>query len=502
MLITDKNELKKYTAEHRIWQGIPSIEVTKGGRIFSTFYSGGIKEDVDNFVMLVKSDDGGETFSEPIAVLFKKDYRCYDPCLWIDPLGRLWFTWALMREHATYAVICDNPDADELVWSEERVIGHDVMMNKPTVLSTGEWLFPIGVWNDGVEVLGGDWLTKQKEKFSFAYRTKDCGKTFERIGGADVPQRSYDEHMILERGDGVLAMYVRTIYGIGVSYSYDRGYSWTKGVDSKLVGPSSRFFMGRLPSGRVLFVNNDSSDIIRRDLTAFLSEDDGKTWKYKLLLDEREASSYPDMAIGPDGYLYITYDRERGALKTKLEDAYAAAREILYAKITEEDIIAGKVTSPDGKLKCIISKLGDYADEAENPYNEGKRFTAKEYVDFLANNHAEKIKEKIFEYYKDNCTNIKGAEAKQLDELMAAEKYTEAVELIRSSNDEKKEFSIIDTVRKIVEENQDKDLTTKDIADIADMSEAFIKYMFKAETATTIDAYQKGHKEFLKARRV
>ena len=42
MLITDKNELKKYTTEHRIWQGIPSIEVTKGGRIFSTFYSGGI----------------------------------------------------------------------------------------------------------------------------------------------------------------------------------------------------------------------------------------------------------------------------------------------------------------------------------------------------------------------------------------------------------------------------------------------------------------------------
>lgn len=305
MLITDKNELKKYTHEHRIWQGIPSIEVTKGGRIFSTFYSGGIKEDIDNYVMLVKSDDG-VNFSEPIAVLFKKDYRCYDPCLWIDPLGRLWFTWALMPEHATYAVICDNPDADELVWGEERFIGYDVMMNKPTVLSTGEWLFPIAVWNDGVTVfLGKENDTKQKEKFSFVYRTTDCGKTFERIGGADVPERSFDEHMILERTDGVLAMYVRTYYGIGVSYSYDRGVNWTKGVDSKLVGPSSRFVMGRLPSGRVLFVNNDSKDVIRRDLTAFLSEDDGVTWKYKLLLDEREASSYAGITKLAEKYVAV-----------------------------------------------------------------------------------------------------------------------------------------------------------------------------------------------------
>ena len=499
MLITDKNELKKYTTEHRIWQGIPSIEVTKGGRIFSTFYSGGIKEDVDNFVMLVKSDDGGKSFSEPIAVLFKKDYRCYDPCLWIDPLGRLWFTWALMRDHATYAVICDNPDADELVWGEERIIGHDVMMNKPTVLSTGEWLFPIGVWNDGVKVLDGDWLTKQKEKFSFVYRTTDQGKTFERIGGADVPDRSYDEHMVLERKDGVLAMYVRTVYGIGVSYSYDRGYTWTKGVDSKLVGPSSRFFMGRLPSGRVLFVNNDSSDIIRRDLTAFLSEDDGKTWKYKLLLDERTASSYPDMAIGPDGYLYITYDRERGALKTRLEDAYDSAREILYAKITEEDIIAGKVTSPEGKLKNIISKLGDYADAGENPYNEGKRFTPEAYAEYLAKNFAGEEADKIFEYYKDNCMNIHADNAKKLDELINAKNYTDAIKLIREADDTKQDKSMVELVRGVILENADKDLTASCIASILDMSLSFVESSFKAETATTVTEYYKAQKVFLAA---
>jgi len=92
MLITDKQELKKYAAEHRVWQGIPGIEVTKDGRIFSAFYSGNTVEGKGNFVALIKSDDGGKTFSDPVAVAFKEEGRCFDEVLWIDPLGRLWMT--------------------------------------------------------------------------------------------------------------------------------------------------------------------------------------------------------------------------------------------------------------------------------------------------------------------------------------------------------------------------------------------------------------------------
>ena len=93
MLIYDNELLKKYYSSKRLWQGIPSIEVTKNGRIFLTFYSGGTKEEVGNFSLIVKSDDG-ENFSEPIVVTFKENHRCFDPCIWIDPQGRLWWTWS------------------------------------------------------------------------------------------------------------------------------------------------------------------------------------------------------------------------------------------------------------------------------------------------------------------------------------------------------------------------------------------------------------------------
>ena len=48
MLITDTQTLQKFTAAKRLWQGIPSIEKTKGGRLFAAFYSGGIKEEFGN----------------------------------------------------------------------------------------------------------------------------------------------------------------------------------------------------------------------------------------------------------------------------------------------------------------------------------------------------------------------------------------------------------------------------------------------------------------------
>ena len=356
MLITDKKQLEQYDSAHRNWQGIPGIEITAKGRLYSVYYSGGVTEDVGNFSVLVRSDDNGKTWSEPIAAAFwGDDGRAYDPCIWIDPLGRLWFFFGVMPHHAEMAHVCANPDADELVWSEEIKVGHDVMMNKPIVTKDGRWLLPIAVWRDGVKV---KFETESTPKLSFVYESRDNGKTFTRLGGADVPRRAYDEHMVLERKDGSLLMLVRTNYGIGKSESFDGGLTWSEGVDSGLGGPSSRFHLRRLQSGRVLLVNHAVSDA-RSHLTAYLSEDDGATFPYSLLLDERLDISYPDVAQRADGLIYITYDRERGAIYQKMRiPAEEMAKEILFCTVREEDILAGKLVSPDAELRRVVSKLG------------------------------------------------------------------------------------------------------------------------------------------------
>lgn len=63
MLQTDFEILHQYSACHRLWQGIPSIECTEKGRLFSAFYSGGTTEQLGNYCVLLKSDDGGDTWT-------------------------------------------------------------------------------------------------------------------------------------------------------------------------------------------------------------------------------------------------------------------------------------------------------------------------------------------------------------------------------------------------------------------------------------------------------
>ena len=354
MLITDVNELKKYDSAHRLWQGIPSTAVTKRGRIFVTFYSGGMKEEIGNYCLLVMSDDGIH-FSEPVAVAKTEGKRCFDPNLWIDPEGKLWFTWAESPENGAFAAICDAPDEEPLRFSEPRKIGEDVMMNKPIVTRDGRYLFPIAVWAKTVKPKDYEYR-EEKEDGAFVYESRDGGRTFSKLGGADLPRRSFDEHMIVERKDGSLRMYIRTDYGIGAADSFNGGKTFVNGRDSMLGGPNSRFFIGRLRSGRLLLVNHVG--FTKRDhLTALLSEDDGETWPYQLLLDERAKVSYPDAMEGPDGMIYVVYDRDRGYYKNSVEEMRASEREILMAKFREEDVIAGALVTAGSEFKRIVSKL-------------------------------------------------------------------------------------------------------------------------------------------------
>ena len=499
MLITDKKELEKFSSPYRLWQGIPGIEVTSKGRIFSVFYSGETKEQVNNYVVLLKSDDGID-FGEPIAVAFKENYRCYDACVWIDPRGRLWFIWSVAPDHAVYAAICDDPDADELSWGEVRKIGIDVMLNKPTVLSTGEWLFPIAVWRKGLKPGGFESSVEDGERKAYVYKTVDCGKSFIRLGGADVKDRSFDEHMILELSDGCLAMFVRTLYGIGVSYSYDRGITWTQGRNSTFKGPCSRFFITRLKSGRILLVNHYNY-VGRSHITALLSEDECKTWKYKLLLDERTKISYPDAKEADDGYIYITYDRERGCSLSNLDDVYGEAREILYAKITEEDIINGKLTDKGSKLKCVISKLGKYALENENPYKEVRRLSESQFVEYVKDKNADEIISIIFEHYGVYCNNMHKLDGIRLDSLIeklssGEEKEKTIFEIISQvrsfDSGDIVTTPIVERIKAIIEEGLSEELSVKEIAKKLGISMYYMCHLFKKATGLTVSDYRKG----------
>lgn len=346
----------EYQATARLYQGVPGIaRDDKSGRLWATWYSGGRDECKENYVVVVTSGDDGATWTEPVFVVDPPgNVRTSDPCLWTAPDGRLHFFYtqndATRHLHdgrwGVWLSICTDPSRADAAWSPPVRICDGLMLNKPTVLSDGAWLLPVANWYDRKHGAG-------------IVRSLDGGRTFRWIGGApgrnaywkeDTSTGGGMEHMIVERNDGTLWMPMRIDGGLCETTSQDGGVTWSPPIRSDIEGPGARFHVRRLRSGRLLLINyvGFSREVPvyaqRSHLTALLSEDDGKTWPHRLLLDARSLVSYPDAVETPEGRLYIIYDRGR-----------TSAREILFATITEADILAG-VPGPSAQLQGLVSR--------------------------------------------------------------------------------------------------------------------------------------------------
>ncbi len=321
------NPGREYGPDKRNYQGIPTIERAPNGRLWASWYAGKVWEDRYNYVVAATSGDDGKTWND-LKLVINPDgdgpKRAADSCLWLDPVGKLWLFWWLNgdRRNVTMAITTENPGDENPKWTEPKALFPGVMLNKPIVTKSGDWLAPAATWS-----------CDQSAKVMIS---KDQGRTWSLLGAAHVPEsiRNYDEHMIVERKDATLMMLVRTAagHGIGRSLSTDGGRTWSD-VAGYLPDATSRFFFRRLSSGSLLLVKHGPLDqrIGRSHLTAYVSDDGGETWKGGLLIDERNNVSYPDGTQSPDGTIYVIYDWERGRDKN-----------ILMAAFTEADVRAGR----------------------------------------------------------------------------------------------------------------------------------------------------------------
>jgi predicted neuraminidase len=330
---------------NRAFTGIPSMAVAPKGRLWATWYAGVTPgEDLNNYVVLSTSGDDGKIWNEVLVVDPDAGgpVRDFDPELWVSPDGRLFFFWAQMEkgrrdvELGVWCIETSEPDAAQPTWSKPRRIGDGVMMCKPLMLSSGEWVLPISKW-------------KGHDNSAQMIVSNDQGKTWSLRGGCNVPTvvRQFDEHMFVERKDSSLWLLARTTYGIGESVSTDGGKTWPELKPSSILHTPSRFFIRRLASGNLLLVKHGPLDTrtSRSHLTAYISKDDGKTWGGGLMLDGRLGVSYPDGQQTPDGIIRIIYDYNR-----------VSDRNILMAAFREEDVAAGKDVSGAVSLRQLVSK--------------------------------------------------------------------------------------------------------------------------------------------------
>ena len=356
--VLNTSPLPKYGYDQLDYGMTIGIERTPGGRLWACWVAGG--DSPEAFFVLASSDDNGEHWSDPRLVVDSHTPELPRPRsilvgnLWTDPKGRLWLIFDQSMDMfdgraGVWATICENPDAATPEWAAPRRIWHGVTLNKPTVLSTGDWMLPISLdQRGGFGPFKGCFSELDSLRGANVFVSKDEGRTWLRQGKAVFPNPDWHEHMIVERKNGSLWMLARTSKGMMESTSLDRGQTWTDPVDSKIRQPNARFHIRRLQSGKLLLIkhgNRIDSHEGRVQLSAWLSSDDGQSWTGGLVLDDRKGISYPDGFQAPDGTIYISYDRNR-----------ATDGEILLARFTEADIEAKELTNSNSRLQMLISR--------------------------------------------------------------------------------------------------------------------------------------------------
>jgi len=319
---------------------IPGVVVTTKGTVLcycAARKSGfGDWDDID--VALRRSTDGGKTFSaktiiadvgtstvdnptaivdrktDAVHMLYQVNYaRCYyirsddDGQTWSEP-HEITGTFEQFRKEYGWNVIAPGP-------------GHGIQ------LSSGRLLVPVWLSTGG---------KKHRPSCVATVYSDDQGRTWQR--GQIVVRHSAEvvnpsETIALELADGRVMLNIRNETENRrrlISYSRDGATGWTKPVyDDELFEPVCMASIARLSDAktgdrnRILFANPNSEHIpddrfgwcrARRNLSVRMSYDEGRTWPV-LRVVEPGIAGYSDMAVGPDGTVYLFY--ERGGLKNQ-----------------------------------------------------------------------------------------------------------------------------------------------------------------------------------------
>lgn len=328
----------------RKYEQVPAIAAGADGKtLYVAWYSGGDAPGPGNYVTVSVSPDQGNTWLNDQLVVYPKEstMRFFDPALWRDKNGQVHLFYGSAKDSLLWDgfggvnSLAIDWNGSAITYKDPQRIADGVMSNKPIYLASSNMgLFPIYVDKPPLNAESSvTYPANGAFILSHNYETSGVLKSLSPYSSIELPDsiRIHDEPQLVEISDqGDFLALLRTTKGIYSTNSSDYGKTWSEPVPFTASGPttSSRFYIGRLASGNLLLVANNSTT--RNRMTAQISKDGGKTWPYQLLLDERENVSYPDADQTPDGNIHVVFDRDR-----------TGAKDILYFRFNEEDALAG-----------------------------------------------------------------------------------------------------------------------------------------------------------------
>ena len=309
-----------------------SIVVFDNGDLFSVYFHAIKEAHHDQTLFGTWKYAEEEDWTKPIKILPKtKKYRFEgNPVLWIAPDTKIlhlfyitsWGGWST-------CILKQRTSTDQgKTWSKSKKVYPTISRipkNPPIMLESGEYILPSTI--------------EFRECTPQFFLSTDKGKTWKDYGARLVVAKKYwpdikikeaengkseimlerqlDQPTIIERKDGSLYCLMRTYRPLGKmfeSVSKDKGKTWSEPKPSTLPNPDGGFHMMRIKSGEIVIIYNHSPDV-RNPVSVALSEDEGKTWKYRQDLCEwkkkdentsEETFQYPTITQDKDGMLHAT----------------------------------------------------------------------------------------------------------------------------------------------------------------------------------------------------
>jgi hypothetical protein len=325
------------------------------GDLLVTWLSGSDKEPApDNCVLMARSKDGGQSWSEPwVFIPAGKNaahvtnlYRAND-----GTLVALGAHWPAEDEYTTwYYFRMTSKDHGE-TWSDPEpftLLNNRASLGRRILLDDGTWLFPGTCFekrdtplHGGIEAIAAVADETQARELAQRFDEPNTNKFSRFIHGCIAfntaddlavelnPSERIDnrplgmiEPSVVQLSDGTVVMLMRAEWGgfLWASRSGDRGRRWTPAEPTDIPNPSSMAQLLRLRDGRIALFHNPTGGKVghrgpRDPLEMWISDDEMRTWGDKSVIASGGRCAYPHAIETTGGQVLVAYDRDRRGVR-------------------------------------------------------------------------------------------------------------------------------------------------------------------------------------------
>jgi predicted neuraminidase len=335
------------------------VEAPNGDLLVCWFHGSGERTADDVKIEGARKRQGEKRWSERFTMADTPGYPDTNCTMFFDPSGRLWLLWPtiLANEWHTalmkYRIATDYSNDGPPKWEVSEVLhvtpGNEFAEAVSKYADAAEATLRDSAYPDDVKQrfqtrlaevrqkatdklyrrLG--WMTRAhpfilegarlivplySDGFSFSLMaiTDDWGKNWHAstplVGAGNI------QPSIVRRKDGSLFTLMRDNgpppKRLHQSESRDRGETWSRVIDSEFPNPGSGAEITSLQNGHWILISNDTARG-RNSLLVQISDDEGKTWKWKRRLEfdppgaEAGQYHYPSIMQAKDGTLHASY---------------------------------------------------------------------------------------------------------------------------------------------------------------------------------------------------